>query len=1625
MLLFKFCFILSSFLLFVEGSLFGGLFAGKAKKEDSPVGSSDDRQKEIDAIRKEINSNSGGAPPGIVVQPDWLSSKSSESAISTKDKMSDKNMDEAASIRDEIQSAVKNNQYAAGDGGNVAEIDKLLGAQFRMKNLISTKSTANVGGGFDDEDSDDEIESTFIENFNTFEEKLKYRQRDMLYIKSIVSRNFTYGLGVDEWHSLIDNGSEVLVGVKEREIIEIIGFQVEYTFQLNSSIKQVETINLLNKTTLEMEGYIVVLTNNLIHWYRVGDDVSFWTWDLGSKKNISAVKYFKLEDDSHFLAIILGPNVIYIYSFDSFEDFLLSQKITVSSNITSLSVFNTGKDAIIVPTPLNSTSLDIYKFEMQYFENGHVRFEFFETLNFESNIEGVFDFQMGGNYYIATSGVSAKIYMYNEGTFNVTTEFSSEIGVVQMYLPIPIITFRDDLILLVQHITEFETHSLITVDSLVWDGSTFIPTLPPPCIVNNKTIHSGVSCILDGERDQGIIGATVVHEINGNITIVVPRNNVTAGLHTFNADYLERNVETLELKEIFDFLKALFYSQMKIIEEGQLFIEQNLILPDKMKVREIEIDGDLSEIGHIYINKEEWTEEDDNTDLLKLADMIEALHNELKALEEMNEEVVREKRDAPILFDEMEFDFVNVTGELTLMNPENNTFDIEALRVDGDFNAEVVNNVSWADFEKDLVRMDGSMPLDNLVVDGDIVFENELSTENLNDLSLLNDYLWMNSDSTDTIRIGGQKKFETLETNDLDTDGFINGVRPSDIITLSGDQRISGKSIFTSQLEVTEELKLTGTVRGKGLEDFLSNDDLRTTKIIKSKCQFNTLEVNGPITITKLVNGIKLDDIFENIVMKTNSSTPIIISSSKTFKHVNVEKILIENGEINDIPLMNFVSKSRPQELRLKNFSGFIVTNFLNIDGDFDGINPKEFFESVIYTNDSNSNIESNITAIFEEDLMASEFKVTENFNGHPVSDVITVDNLSEVLEEATFDNLRIETMNCECDVEGVGKLNGIDIRSAQARSLKTPSQPQHLYIDHLILKKGANVTRINSIPTHIITTFLHSYKDIPYMLKSGKLSIDTIVVKGSVTAAKINNQEFNPDNFIWLNRENIIKTHLRFRDPLYLEHSLYINGRLNNQPETFPEFLSQIAFKSEGTLTIKGTKDFLYTLRCHENVEIAQINDIPFSEIAMKPTLMEFQGNLVIKGDVHINKLNVGSHLNDHFMAELPNLCRFDTFLNSWVFGGPLVFKGHITIDNLILRKGVNDVEDLDELLNSLTYTNQISVLKGKTIFKNEVKIMKGGYIKHINGFDLMDVLNNMVFIAGSNEIKISGPVSFGGPVSATHITVKRALITEKISGCDVNEWVENTVNVNEDVKVDGPIKFKESTLDGNSFYIKTLNECPFENFLTLNTPQNFTGNLAFSTVYVRESLSVQQNFNGLDVKNLPYERNNTLMKNYEGFQYVENTLTIPGPFEVQQNLDIETGYININKNLEDILNLDGNIEIVSPVWIGNVSVDNVHTNDFISGIDIKDWEEASFVRNKKEQIVTGNWTFHTLETVLMSGNDTINGMSMKEFLLHIRQIYNANKEELMAVLKAVRTLCEKNGYKVGSLWESICVDL
>lgn len=235
------------------------------------------------------------------------------------------------------------------------------------------------------------------------------------------------------------------------------------------------------------------------------------------------------------------------------------------------------------------------------------------------------------------------------------------------------------------------------------------------------------------------------------------------------------------------------------------------------------------------------------------------------------------------------------------------------------------------------------------------------------------------------------------------------------------------------------------------------------------------------------------------------------------------------------------------------------------------------------------------------------------------------------------------------------------------------------------------------------------------------------------------------------------------------------------------------------------------------------------------------------------------------------------------------------------------------------------------------------------------------------------------------------------------------------------GTIKFKESTLDGNSLYIETLNGCPFENFLTLHTPQNFSGNFDFSTVYVRESLSVGRMLNGLDVKNLPYERNNTLMKNYQGYQQIENTLTIPNHFTVLENLNIETGNININKKLDEFLSLDGNIEINSPVWIGNISVKDVHTLDFISGIDIMDWAEKSLLRNKNEQIVTGKWTFDNLETVMITGNYTINEIPMNQFLIDLREKKLKSKLELTEVLEKMRSQCRRKKHSK-KFWSELC---
>ena len=86
--------------------------------------------------------------------------------------------------------------------------------------------------------------------------------------------------------------------------------------------------------------------------------------------------------------------------------------------------------------------------------------------------------------------------------------------------------------------------------------------------------------------------------------------------------------------------------------------------------------------------------------------------------------------------------------------------------------------------------------------------------------------------------------------------------------------------------------------------------------------------------------------------------------------------------------------------------------------------------------------------------------------------------------------------------------------------------------------------------------------------------------------------------------------------------------------------------------------------------------------------------------------------------------------------------------------------------------------MLKGQNNFTGRVNIDRGAYIRSLNGFNLMALLDNLVFIHQLDGVsEIRAPVRFESDIKVQQLGVAESLETEHINGCSLEEWMQNTL--------------------------------------------------------------------------------------------------------------------------------------------------------------------------------------------------------------------------------------------------------
>ncbi|XP_034490337.1 uncharacterized protein LOC117793982 [Drosophila innubila] len=1578
----------------------------------------------IEKIRGELNeafeAGEEAEGEGVIVQPAWTKQghKVTASAPAPKVIVNSAALQAAKALRSEINEAVARQ----GHTEQVRQLEAAIKAKTGDTPGAGPESGAGqsvVGSARDEmlgsslEDAANVVDAAPLDIDLAQLQQLelsKRRTREMLVLSRIEENlQFTLGEDVSHWLHLQQNATTYFVGQRHQELL-LLEQQAPIASDTFPTYEKIQTLpipeNIITMISFErwnprmqlQKGLVLLSVDQQLIWYRLEAGVGlnqFWQWPIG---NITKMLPFVVENREYLVVVSNQTLSIYAHHVDALE-FWIVQRLQLEEEITAIAVLDTGRDLLLAVGQSNEAIIYAHNMHDLAQEAG-LQLQIRQHLD-APQIADIAAFQMGGRSYLALGGQRPQILAYVQGQLLPKTVLGQNFGLVELFLPVPVRSYRDDLLLLVQHRIYFDTHTLVQLEVLVWNGEAFEASLPPPCELGSL-IRYGAGCMLDELRDRGMAGAALLRQVQPPL-LLVPQQAAPSGLFRLHTELLPRNSELHDIQEIQEFMRNWVAEQDKVLQHAQQLIHASDPDPDtELEVIQYEVINTpllISEgaiVGALYVNEVPWTTADAGTDLLQLLQQIRLLRQQLLDLHG------RSRRQSPLFFydyEQLDFDVVEVqellvqklnhvpfyiqnatlqfngsinVQQLELLQPQLTeppeslpSSTREQLKVSGDLTCDYINGLSWDVFQQEVIWRYKALQLSQLQVQGAVVFEDSLHLSALNELSFPEDYLWSQSSSTSIVR--APKQFtQTLTVNDVDTAGTINGRDPLDAITLSDAQDWPGLVTFT-QLEVSEELQLNGTAQGRKFEEAPLNPTLLEAHHIHAACHFAHLVVNGPLQVHGLLDANTYDSLLGDLAQRSlDGNEELLIAGMKHVQQLTLPvDAHVMDGKLSGIPIEQFVTKHTNQTLHnVNSLDGYVYFHRLQLNGAFDGVHLQELFDQSLHVD---APLMAPSTRLqFVNDLELPQLQITRILNDVPLSGYQTLQEPLH-LSQASFKSLQADQLDVAFNVTGAGRLNGRPLDEL----LSVSRQSDHVQVQELILPMGVEATKLQGLDADQLLSFLQQLDVLPLLILHGQLQVEQIAISGAVQVeGKLNGRNLDQlqREVVWLDQPNELRTRWRFQQPPIFASDLVLQGSYNQR--LLPELLEDIIFRSDQLnakeLLIMGTKNFVGHVIVRDSLRLEALNGVPFNQLANKRQPLSFSGNLHLAGQLHVANVQLDGELNSQAVNQLEERLLWHPQLNAFVQRGlihlpPLQLKDLTVLGHL----GNRSLEPLQDFFANLLDKQQPQLrVEGHKIFTGRVSIHSGAHITELNGIQLKELLEQLIFLDGQDEVTLHSPVHFEAPVQMNQLQVDQLILQgERINGCNVTDWIYDTIRVDRDWEAAAPVTFTPGALDNNALQVKQLNHLNLSHVVTLHTEQHLIYPLLAQELQLDDGHVLLQGL--VNGHNLFEEFSNTLLVNAPHVQHVETPLVMQS-VHVLGSLWANSSTINgdRNLNLSDVATLrEEQLHLKTPLYFDLLHAPELRTGFRINGFDYNAWYEKSlWAQGRATQVITGNWSVYWL---------------------------------------------------------------
>lgn len=623
-----------------------------------------------------------------------------------------------------------------------------------------------------------------------------------------------------------------------------------------------------------------------------------------------------------------------------------------------------------------------------------------------------------------------------------------------------------------------------------------------------------------------------------------------------------------------------------------------------------------------------------------------------------------------------------------------------------------------------------------------------------------------------------------LATKIIETDGTIDGISPSNMITLDQPQNIAAQTTFNS-LEVIKKLEVNGTIVGRKLEDFLPNPTLEEVKEVSAACNFRELIVEGNVVIEESLNGQKLEAVLSDVVYETLDGSEVVIAAPKTFTDLEVVgDVEVSTNFISSLNLDRVMMTDREQTVMFQKLQGFVFFSNLKISGLFDNINATELEHRSIRTF-GDQFIETPIIIREKHRVLAKSASIKESLNRVPVGDYLYIDepvNLSKA-SGVLFNQLQVDNLQLRGDVVGSGTLSSLNLAEISTNTLSKSRQQNILAparIKSLITNGTFTCKTINEIDFNNFIDHMHGIRNFKDSILSGKQKLNNLIIDGNVNLKSINDRDFDQiaQNAIWLNRANQIDGNLKFLDDVFMNGALKISKSVNRR--SFKTWADNWISNQETPIVIHAEKDFKKDILIEEELSTEAINGIRFEDLLMVSDGLQLS-ELNVHGNVNVKKLSVEGSFNKISLKSLEDLYSYDAATYVHYVNTDVHFNQPASIE--YLNTPLLNKLNVSAWMADMIRTDESSVfINGEKIFANNFVAQQGLHCDQINDLE-MDFLEKVILITDQSIVNVAGDLIFAGVIHANQIGVKGDVYTRHISSCDTKEWVHHALPIDVDL--------------------------------------------------------------------------------------------------------------------------------------------------------------------------------------------------------------------------------------------------